>query len=288
MHGILNINKPAGVTSRDIVNRVQRRVRPHKVGHAGTLDPLATGVLVVCVGAATRLVEYVQRMPKRYTATFVLGCQSDTEDTEGEVRTLAAARTLSREDILKALPNFIGTISQRPPAYSAIKVGGQRAYKLARAGKEVDVAPRDIKIYALELREFDYPQMVLEIACGSGTYVRSLGRDIAQSLGSGAVMQQLVRTAIGDFRVEQSLSANALDDIASQLLPIERAVAALPQITVDAEEAQHLANGRFITRTNLSDVNELAAIDADGRLIAIVAPRGEGQLRPVKGFAATR
>lgn len=286
MHGILNINKPAGVTSRDVVNRVQRRVRPHKVGHAGTLDPLATGVLVVCVGSATRLVEYVQRMPKRYTATFALGFESDTEDTEGEVRPLAEAPELSQDDIIEALPKFIGTISQRPPAYSALKVGGERAYKLARAGKEVDIAPRDIEVYALELRQFAYPRMTVDIACGSGTYVRSLGRDMAQSLGSGAVMEKLVRIAIGDFRIDNSLNADALDDIASQLLPIERAVAALPHITVNAAEAQHLANGRFISRDNAPDADELAAIDAAGRLIAIVAPHGDGQLRPIKGFAA--
>ena len=199
MFGLLNVHKPAGITSRDVVNRIQRVVRPVKVGHAGTLDPLATGVLVICLGSATRLIEYVQRMPKHYRGTFLLGRKSDTEDIEGEIEVLDAAPQPSIDEIHAALPQFVGTIRQRPPAYSALKVGGKRAYQLARAGQEVQLAARPIEVYSLSLQHYEYPEIVLDIQCGSGTYVRSLGRDLADGLGTGAVMSALERTAIGDF-----------------------------------------------------------------------------------------
>src|SRR5437868_5550844 len=137
MFALLNVNKPAGITSRDVVNRLQRLVRPAKVGHAGTLDPLATGVLVVCLGQATRLIEYVQQMPKTYHGTFLLGRESDTEDIEGDVKELPNAPRPSRAEIDAALPQFVGRIEQRPPAYSALKVGGERAYDKARRGEAV-------------------------------------------------------------------------------------------------------------------------------------------------------
>src|SRR5688572_23208926 len=139
LFGILNINKPSGITSRDAVNRVERLTRPVRCGHAGTLDPLASGVLVICVGSATRLVQYVQRMPKRYRATFLLGCQSPTDDVEGEITQFEAANQPTRMQIEAALPSFLGEILQRPPDHSAVKVAGRRAYSLARKGKPVDL-----------------------------------------------------------------------------------------------------------------------------------------------------
>src|SRR5436190_8799230 len=199
MFGLLNVDKPSGLTSRDVVNRVQRLVKPHKVGHAGTLDPLASGVLVVCVGPATRLIEYVQRMPKRYLATFLLGRRSETEDIEGAVTELTDTPVPTVEQAHGALPNFVGRIQQLPPAFSALKVDGQRAYALARKGETPDLQPRPIEVYSVELVEYSYPQLVLDIRCGSGTYVRSLGRDIARALGTEAVMSALVRTEIGPF-----------------------------------------------------------------------------------------
>src|SRR5262245_35406014 len=203
MFGLLNIDKPAGLTSRDVVSRVQRLVRPQKVGHAGTLDPLATGVLVVAVGPATRLVEYVQRMPKTYQGTFLLGRTSDTEDVEGEVVELDSPPVPTRAEIDAALPRFIGTIEQRPPAYSALKVAGRRAHKLARRGEAVELAPRPVEIHAIELLRYEYPEMELRIDCGSGTYVRSLGRDVAEAVDTGAVMAALRRLAIGPFQAAE-------------------------------------------------------------------------------------
>src|SRR5438034_4937061 len=157
MFGLLNVDKPAGWTSRDVVNRVQQLVRPHKVGHAGTLDPLATGVLVIALGPATRLIEYVQRMPKSYQGSFLLGRTSDTEDTQGTVVELPTASIPAKEDILAAIPKFVGTIEQRPPAYSALKIAGQPAYKLARRGESVELVPRRVEIYSIEFVRYEYP-----------------------------------------------------------------------------------------------------------------------------------
>src|SRR4051794_35109294 len=157
MFGLLNIDKPAGLTSRDVVNVVQRLVRPHKVGHAGTLDPLATGVLVVAIGPATRLVEYIQRMAKSYRAVFLLGRTSDTEDIEGKVAELPQAPVPNIEQIESATPRFVGMIDQRPPVYSALKVGGRRAYELARRGETIELAPRRVEVHSIDIVRYAYP-----------------------------------------------------------------------------------------------------------------------------------
>ncbi|MBU4397786.1 MAG: tRNA pseudouridine(55) synthase TruB, partial [Planctomycetes bacterium] len=209
--GILNLNKPAGISSRRAVDLVKRLVRPAKVGHAGTLDPLATGVLVVCVGAATRLTEYVQRMPKRYLGTFLLGRRSPTEDVEGDVTELSDAPVPTHAQIAAAAECFVGRIAQRPPSFSAIKVKGRRAYKLARGGQRVQLPARPVNVYRIEVKAYKYPELVLDVECGGGTYIRSLGRDLAESLGTAAVMSALTRTAVGNFRIEQSVDPNVLD-----------------------------------------------------------------------------
>jgi tRNA pseudouridine55 synthase len=286
MFGLLNIDKPAGCTSRDVVNRVQRFVRPHKVGHAGTLDPLATGVLVVAIGPATRLVEYVQQTPKTYQGTFLLGRTSDTEDIEGKVIQLPNSAVPTREEILAAIPQFVGAIEQRPPAYSALKIAGQPAYKLARRGEQPDLAPRRVEIHSIELVRYDYPELELLVRCGSGTYIRSLGRDLAESLGTGSVMSQLRRLAIGPFAVEDALAADELsaDDIEARLLSPLLAVDHLPRITLTDAEIVRVAQGQFIAATGIAPASEIAAVDHEGQLIAILASTGEGRLRPTKCF----
>ena len=211
MFGFLVLNKPDGITSRAALNQLNKCIWPSKLGHAGTLDPLATGVLVACVGPATRLTRYVQQMHKKYTASFCLGLESPTEDIEGDVTTLKNARHVTADELVAVLPNFLGTIMQTPPRFSALRVDGKRAYDLAREGTEIELKPRPIQIDDLQLREFDYPDFRLEITCGSGTYVRSLGRDIAQRLGSDAVMTALTRTAIGDFRIADALEIEHLN-----------------------------------------------------------------------------
>ena len=250
MFGLLNIDKPRGITSRDVVNRVQRLVKPHKVGHAGTLDPLATGVLVVALGPATRLIEYVQRMPKTYLATFLLGQTSDTEDIEGEVVALTDPPIPAEEELRAVLPNFTGIITQQPPAYSALKVGGQRAYALARRGEAVELAPRPVEIHEINVVRYQYPELELLIRCGSGTYVRSLGRDIARALGTDAVMSALVRQAIGQFRIEEAgaYSELAPSKIEQRLLPPTLAVGEMPHVVVTSHEASRLWQGQSLAQ----------------------------------------
>ena len=286
MFGLLNLSKPSGVTSRDVVNRVQRLVKPHKVGHAGTLDPLASGVLVVCLGPATRLIEYVQRMPKRYLATFLLGRQSETEDIEGTVTELINAPVPSESQIRVTLPDFLGTIQQLPPAFSALKVEGKRAYDLARQGETPDLKPRPIEVHSIDLIEYAYPQLTLDIRCGSGTYVRSLGRDIARALGTEAVMSALTRSEIGPFHVSHALSG---DDITPQsidraFIPPRMALGTMPTLAVSEQEEAFLRNGRQIERRDEGHA-EIALLTLSGRLLAIAVSAAPGYWQPRIVFA---
>ena len=284
--GVINVSKPSGITSRAVVDRVQRLVRPAKAGHAGTLDPLANGVLVVCVGAATRLIEYVQRMPKRYTGTFLLGRHSTTEDIEGEVTELADPRQPARDELQAAAERLVGTISQRPPQFSALKVAGRRAYDLARRGEKVELAPRDVHIYQCQLVEYEYPRLVLEIACGGGTYVRSLGRDLAESVGSCAVMSALVRTAIGHFKLADAWALDRLDPAAlgQALLPPAEAVRGLAPLVLSPDEAARIARGQTIAAPASQPVEEFAAFDEQGRLVSILRRRDDGSLGPLRNL----
>ncbi|MDP6447449.1 MAG: tRNA pseudouridine(55) synthase TruB [Pirellulaceae bacterium] len=286
MFGILNVYKPRGLSSRAVVNRIQRIVRPAKVGHAGTLDPLAEGVLVVCVGAATRLVSYMQETRKEYRGQFQLGVRSNTEDIEGTVEPVANAREPSSGELSAAARAFVGEIQQRPPAFSALKVRGRRAYDLARRGEIVDLEPRQVSVHRCELVNYSPPHFTLEVECGSGTYIRSLGRDIGEAVGSGAVMTGLIRTAVGSCRVERAIP---LDDIEHSsvdhyLLPAALAVANLPKITLSAAEIVELRHGRFIADRFTFDEPEAAACTETGEFVAIVKRRAS-QIAAVKNFA---
>ncbi len=287
--GLLNLDKPGGVTSRDVVNVVQKIARPAKVGHAGTLDPLASGVLVVCVGWATRLIEYVQRMPKHYRATFILGQSSPTDDVEGEVTQLVDPPIPTPQEVSAALPDFLGQIMQRPPAYSAVKVKGRRAYDLARRGKLPELKERPVTVYHLEILRYEYPELQLAIRCGSGTYVRSLGRDLAERLGTAAVMSALQRTSIGAFTVAEACSPDQIsrDSLQDLLLPPVRAVEMLPRVQLNATQLEEVSHGRAIELepgypTDESD--EIAAVDAAGQLAAILRPAGGPDWRPLRNF----
>jgi len=286
LFGLLNLNKPPGITSRAAVNRVQQCTGRIKIGHAGTLDPLASGVLMICLGPATRLVDYVQRMPKRYRGRFLLGRVSDTEDIDGQVRELPNAPQPAREQLESVLPSFVGRILQRPPAYSAVKVGGRRAYRLAREGTAVDLPTRPVEVYQISLSRYCYPEFTLEIACGAGTYVRSLGRDIAIRLGTGAVMAELARTAIGDFRLEQAIRLDELsaESLPERLLPAVSAVAHLPQVCLSAGQRERLLKGLTIENQWCVCGGEIAAVDTTGRLCALLAPTVGDRLRPARNF----
>jgi tRNA pseudouridine55 synthase len=284
LFGLFNVNKPSGVTSRRVVNQVQRLVKPAKVGHAGTLDPLAGGVLVIGVGPATRLVEYVQQMPKRYRATFILGCSSTTEDIEGEVNELTDAPRPTRAEIERAAAELTGEILQRPPAFSALKVAGQRAYARARAGEEVELAPRTVHVHRMDVVGYEYPNLQVDIECGSGTYVRSLGRDLAERAGTGAVMAALERTAIGPFTIESAVAPQTLTEknIAQFLLPASAAISGLmPTAVVSAAQARRLSNGLPIECADQVG-QQCAALDESGKLVAILARLDLAMYRPTK------
>ncbi|MEX0703610.1 MAG: tRNA pseudouridine(55) synthase TruB [Planctomycetales bacterium] len=288
--GVLNLHKPAGISSRKVVDRVQRIVRPAKAGHAGTLDPLASGVLVVCVGPATRLIPYVQEGVKEYRARFLLGRTSDTDDLEGEVVEVAGGETpVARERIEEALPRFVGDIAQVPPRFSAVHVEGRRAYELARRGEAVEIAPRTVHVERIELVRYEHPELDLHITCGSGTYIRSIGRDLGNALGCGAVMAELVRTRIGPFTLEAAVPLDRLDaaSLPAHLLPAATAVAHLPQWRCDEAEVALLRNGRAIVAA-LADVPPqatVAILDPQGELAALAEHRAdEGRLAPRQVF----
>ena len=289
MFGLLNVNKPAGMTSRDVVNRIQPLVKPDKIGHAGTLDPLATGVLLVTVGQATRLEEFLHRLEKRYLATFLFGRRSDTEDITGTVEELANPPVPSHEQLCKILPHFVGEIDQTPPAYSALKVQGRRAYQLARQGKEVSLVPRKVQIHAIDLVRYAYPEMALDIRCGSGTYIRSLGRDIASDLGTQAVMSTLERTAIGPFRLENAVALSVLQPgrVPEHLRPPQEGLPEMPRMVLTSDQVKRIANGQSIDAPAGLTAAEVAALDAQGTLVAILKLMPPGQLAVDRFFPNT-
>lgn len=210
MDGIFSINKDTGMTSHDVVARVRRLTQQRRVGHAGTLDPMASGVLPVCLGQATRVAEYLSERGKSYRATIRFGIVTDTYDSEGTIIRQAPV-VLARADIAAALPAFLGEQMQVPPDYSAIKHGGQPLYALARAGQPVHAAPRRVRIDTLALVSWQPPDLVLDVACGKGTYIRSLVYDLGERLGPGAYLAQLERTRSGPFTLEESISLGALE-----------------------------------------------------------------------------
>ncbi|MCC7475049.1 MAG: tRNA pseudouridine(55) synthase TruB [Pirellulales bacterium] len=287
--GLLSVNKPSGPTSRQVVDRVKRLVRPAKVGHAGTLDPLASGVLVVCVGQATRLIQYVQNQPKRYRAAFRLGQTSETDDTEGELVAVLSAVPPSAAALKFTVQQFVGRIMQRPPAHSAIKIGGKRAYRLARRGEDVKLEPRPVEIHRIDVCRYEYPMLELEVECGSGTYIRSLGRDLGHALGTGAVMTFLERTAIGPFPIASALKADQLnaESIEQHLQPALWAVAGLPRVTLSVAQLFEVRHGRPILRSWLPEAmrttnseGEIAALDTAGLLAAILYEKCPDELWP--------
>ncbi|HET6573288.1 MAG TPA: tRNA pseudouridine(55) synthase TruB [Fimbriiglobus sp.] len=223
MNGLLVIDKPGGLTSRAAVNRVQRWFpKGTKVGHTGTLDPLATGVLVVCVGAATKLADVIQGMGKSYRSRFRLGARSDTDDADGTIAPVPGATPPTTEEVRAALETFVGLIEQRPPNYSALKLGGRRAHDLARRGKEVSLAPRTVRVDAVRLLGYDWPFVDVEVDSGKGTYIRSIARDLGQKLGCGGLVETLRRTRVGPFTAEQGVGVDVSpEEGRRKLLPMD-------------------------------------------------------------------
>ncbi len=252
LSGILNINKPKGLTSHDVVDEIRRVTGMKKVGHAGTLDPLATGVLLVCVGKATRVARFLMQSPKTYRAVIRLGISTDTYDAEGRVVRSVPEVKVTREEVEKALEKFRGVIEQVPPMYSAIKIGGKRLYELARQGKEVPRKPRRVEIYRLELLEWDNPFLTVEVECSPGTYIRSLAHDLGEELGCGAHLAKLTRTRSGKFTLEKAVTleqvreAAAAGKLKSLLHPIDSALEDLPSVTLEPGEEKRFRMGQKV------------------------------------------
>lgn len=272
MNGLLVVDKPGGMTSRDVVNRVQKWFpRKTKIGHTGTLDPLATGVLVVCVGAATRLADFVQAMGKMYRSRFLLGATSDTDDADGRVTLTPYPVPPTREQIDAALAGFIGDIEQMPPAVSALKVEGRRAHDLARKGEDVKLAARTVRIDAIRVLGYEWPHLNVEVDCGKGTYIRSIARDLGDVFGVGGLVQTLRRLRIGPFTAEQGIGLDVTPEEAkTRLMPMAAVVAGMPQVRLDADGLRRFRNGQVI-RSTLSEGRK----PSDGPVLAVLDDRGE-------------
>ena len=285
INGFLIVDKPAGMTSHDVVNAVRRMAGTRRVGHAGTLDPMATGVLVLALGAATRLVQFIDGSDKTYRATLRLGETTTTYDADGDLVERRPV-TVSQADVEAALAGFRGDIAQIPPMYSAVKVKGQKLYKLARQGKEIERTPRPVTIHRLDVLAWALPDVTIEVVCSAGTYIRSLAHDLGQTLGCGAHLTALIRTAAGEFRLKDAYALEALDALAQAgrlaevLLPPETALAALPVIVLTPEQEQAVRFGQTITLDNPLDAEMAQARDAAGRLVAVMRPVEPGMWRP--------
>ena len=290
--GILPLDKPAGITSFDAVREVRRLMDERRVGHAGTLDPTASGLLPVCVGRATRLVDYMHAQPKTYHCVVRLGERSTTMDTEGEITRSGDASSLTAPDITAVLPEFTGTITQVPPMHSAVRHEGKHLYELARAGVEVERTPRAALIYSAALVAFR-PGAVAEaeivVVSGKGAYMRVLAYDIGERLGTGGLLGWLSRTAYGSLQLSTAVTLEGLssmEDPRAALLPLGLAVSHLPRIDLGPQQATLLRRGQgvWLPRTQQDTAGECAVFEAGAELIALGEVQG-GLLRPSKVLA---
>lgn len=284
--GFLNIDKPSGMTSHDVVAKIRRKLTLKKVGHAGTLDPLAAGVLIVCVGGATRLSEYVMQSTKTYQARVHLGVTTTTYDAEGDVLQERDTTHIQRDDVERALTDFVGDIEQMPPMYSAIKQGGRKLYELARAGETVERAARPVRINSLHITDWSPPDFTLDVVCSAGTYIRSLAYDVGEALGVGAHLSGLTRLASGIFQQSAAMSLETLfstDSWQQYLVQPRVALADWPQLEVNAAEIERLKHGQSIGETLAGDGEIAFAYDASDCLIAVVQAQA-GLWRPHKVF----
>ena len=281
--GVIPVDKPIGATSRRVVDAVARALGMKTVGHAGTLDPLADGVVVVCAGHATKLVDYLHDLPKHYTASFLLGRSSPSDDFETPIEVEAEPRVPTREEIEAALPSFRGEILQRPCDYSAVHVDGKRAYRLARKGRPLELAAKPVRIDVLAVTIYEWPRLGVDIVCSSGTFVRAIGRDLAMALGTTAVMESLTRTAVGPFERARSLAMAAvtLESVQAAMLPAVAAVPLVPRFTLGDDLLAKAVRGGLVAVGD-EPVESLAAVDEAGDLVGILKRHESGlyRLRP--------
>ncbi len=277
--GVLLVDKPGGMTSHDVVARARKALGTRKIGHAGTLDPMATGLLILGVEAATRLLTFIVGLDKTYEATIRLGATTDTDDADGEIETVTDAAAVDPAEIAAAIADLTGEISQVPSRVSAIKVGGRRAYDLARAGEEVELAARSVTVSRFEvvdLRRTDrFVDLDVVVDCSSGTYIRALARDLGAALGVGGHLTALRRTRIGPFGID---GAASIDDLGTTPLrtPAEVGSLVLGALAVSADEARDLRHGkRLLGAAARLDRVPAAAIDPSGAMVGVVERRGD-------------
>lgn len=276
--GILNVAKPTGMTSHDVVSLVRRRTGIRRVGHAGTLDPEASGVLLVCLGQATRVSEYLMEGTKRYRATVRFGAVSTTDDAAGVISPSAASVSHLTEKQLSAVASrFVGTIEQIPPAFAAIKIRGQPMYRSARAGVPIEAPPRRVRIDRIDVISWESPDLTIDVTCSKGTYIRSLARDLGQEVATGAYLRALVRTASGSFTLDESLPLDEVVRAATRgylsrlMYPLDAALAGLPAVFLEPEDVASVRQGRLWpgpAGVNGQSVRAYAV--ATGRMIALL------------------
>ena len=298
--GFLNLDKPYDMGSTTALGAVKRILNPKKAGHAGTLDPLATGVLPIAFGDGTKLIQYIQDSLKTYEFTIKWGERRDTDDAEGAVIATSEVRP-SEEQIRAALPSFLGEVEQTPPQYSAVKINGHRAYDLARAGEDVDIKPRIVYIESLDILAADKETLTLRCTCGKGTYVRAIARDLATQLGTEGYISKLTRTAVGPFHIDNAVSLDFLEqikdktDLENVLYPLESVLDDIPALALTEAEAKRIRQGNalsFVSRPdfqrlemagiNTEEGDEAAAIYND-KLIALVKITGP-RITPFRVF----
>ncbi len=273
--GVLNVDKAAGETSFAVVNRLRRLTGAHRVGHAGTLDPLATGVLPILFESATRLAEFALKLPKTYVADIHFGFVTATDDAEAEREPVADPSRLTAPDVLEALSAFTGRIQQEPPAFSAVKVDGKRAYKLARRGDEPRPAAREVEVYEALLLDFTPGELAVarvEIRCGSGTYLRSIARDLGRRLGVGGYLGRLVRTAYGGLTIESAVHSEELttaEEVRRLMLPAEVILPDMERVKLNVEQEAMVRQGRAVRVLPEPGPGLIRAHDAGGRLVAL-------------------
>jgi tRNA pseudouridine55 synthase len=277
MDGILNILKPSGPTSFDIVARIKRLLHEPHVGHGGTLDPLASGVLPVFIGRATRVAEYLMEYPKTYRAGMELGITTTTYDAEGEVISRRDASNITLMDIEKTLVQFRGDIQQKPPAYSALKHEGQPLYKLAREGKAVEIESRAATIYRLGIIDFEPPLLTLDVECSKGTYIRSIAYDLGEALGCGAYLKSLIRTKYGPFEITQAVTLEQLQEAvergaaAALIQPLDAVLSLWDKITLTGEQVEAVKCGVWQPLEAPEGAVRLAAYDEHSDLLALLS-----------------
>lgn len=273
--GVLVVDKPTGMTSHDVVQVVRRGTGIRRAGHTGTLDPRASGVLVILLGPAVRLSEFVSASDKRYQATIRVGSSTDTYDSEGTITNQTSDIDVSEEQFNEILQQFTGEIEQVPPPYSAVKVKGRKAYEMARRGEEVELKPRIINVYSLEVLEWDPPESVIDVYCSSGTYVRSLANDIGKALGTGAYLVGLRRTKSGRFTLRDAVPLRILreafeaGDWYNNLIPAAEALADWPMVELDADQMEFVRHGHRIPAES-GQTGWARGVSEQGDLVALM------------------